>query len=124
MIFIDLKGKAPIYEQIKEQIIFLIQQGVYAPNERLPSVRALASELSINFNTVKRAFYELENEGMVYSVAGKGVYVDSGAFNNERMLSGALSAVEGAARTAKAKGVSKEKIYELINNIYEEEETK
>ncbi|NLA77222.1 MAG: GntR family transcriptional regulator [Clostridiales bacterium] len=121
MIFIDLQGKAPIYEQIKEQVIFLIQQGVYAPNDQLPSVRALAGELSVNFNTVKRAFAELEREGMVYSVAGKGVYVDSGAVNNKKMLSGALLSVGEAVKTAKAKGVAKEKIDELINNIYKEE---
>lgn len=122
MIFINLQCKAPIYEQIKEQVIFLIQQGVYAPNDQLPSVRALAGELSVNFNTVKRAFAELEREGMVYSIAGKGVYVDSGAVNNKQMLSGALLSVGEAVKTAKAKGVAKEKIDELINNIYKEEQ--
>ena len=61
MLFIDYHSRVPIYEQIKEQVIMLINTGVYKPGDKLPSIRNLSNELNINFNTIKRAFGELEH---------------------------------------------------------------
>ena len=76
LIDIDLRSRTPIYEQIKEQIMRLIQLGVFRPNEQLPSIRALSRELNLNINTVKHAFMDLEADGVIYSMPGKGSYVN------------------------------------------------
>ena len=75
MITLDYRDSKPIYEQIKESIRRLIFSGVMAENEQLPSVRSLAAQLSINPNTIQRAYRELESEGYLYSVPGKGSFV-------------------------------------------------
>ena len=59
VLFIDYHSRVPIYEQIKEQVIMLINTGVYKPGDKLPSIRNLSNELNINVNTIKRAFGEL-----------------------------------------------------------------
>ena len=75
MIFIDYNDKRPIYEQVTEKIQTLILNGVLEPDSKLPSVRSLAMELSINPNTIQRAYSELEREGFIYSVKGRGNFV-------------------------------------------------
>mgnify|MGYP000828962658 FL=1 len=70
MLFIDYHSRVPIYEQIKEQVIMLINTGVYKPGDKLPSIRNLSNELNINVNTIKRAFGELEHDGITYSAQG------------------------------------------------------
>ena len=68
MIFIDYNDKRPIYEQIIDRFQTLIVNGALEPNMQLPSVRSLAIDLSINANTIQRAYSELEREGYIYSV--------------------------------------------------------
>lgn len=75
MIVIDYKDRRPIYEQIIERTKLLIVKGIWKPNDPLPSVRNLAMELSINPNTIQRAYQELERSGYIYSVKGKGSFV-------------------------------------------------
>lgn len=75
MIILDMLDKRPIYEQVKARYKELISLGVLAANEQMPSVRSLAMELSINPNTIQRAYVELESEGYIYSVKGRGNYV-------------------------------------------------
>lgn len=71
---INYRDPRPIYEQVKDGFIRLIVSGVVSDNEKLPSVRELASELAINPNTIQRAYRELEGEGYIYSVPGKGSF--------------------------------------------------
>lgn len=75
MIFIDYKDTSPIYEQIVEKFKTLILKGALLPDEKMPSVRNLAVELSINPNTIQRAYGELERQGYIYTVKGKGNFV-------------------------------------------------
>ena len=75
MIFIDYKDRRPIYEQIVERFQELILKGVFEPDSQIPSVRNLAMELSINPNTIQRAYMELERQGYIYSVKGKGSFI-------------------------------------------------
>ena len=75
MISINTRDPRPIYLQIKENAIRLILSGVLKTDERLPSVRELAGSLAINPNTIQRAYRELESEGFIYSVTGRGSYV-------------------------------------------------
>lgn len=75
MILIDYSDRRPIYEQVAEKIAELIIRGVLPPESQLPSVRSLAMDLSINPNTIQRAYQELERKGYTYSVPGKGSFV-------------------------------------------------
>ena len=76
MIQLNYRDAKPIYEQIKEGLRRLVITGVIATDEKLPSVRELASELSINPNTIQRAYRELEQEGYIYTISGKGSFAD------------------------------------------------
>ena len=74
-ILIDNKSGAPIYDQIYSQIKAQIISGVLQENDQLPSIRGLAKDLRISFITTKRAYDELEKEGFLYSIQGKGSFV-------------------------------------------------
>ena len=75
MITLNYRDARPIYEQVRDGLRRLIVSGAIADGEKLPSVRALASQLAINPNTIQRAYRELETEGYICSVAGRGSYV-------------------------------------------------
>ena len=74
MFSLDHRDARPIYEQIRDGLRRMIVTGALAPDEKLPSVRALAMELAINPNTIQRAYAELETECYTYSVPGKGIF--------------------------------------------------
>ena len=74
VISLNYRDSRPIYEQIKDGLRKLIVTGAVSADEKLPSVRALATQLSINPNTIQRAYNELEGEGYIYSVPGKGSF--------------------------------------------------
>ncbi len=74
MISLNYRDSRPIYEQIKDGLRKLIVTGAIGTDEKLPSVRSLATQLSINPNTIQRAYNELEGEGYIYSVPGKGSF--------------------------------------------------
>lgn len=80
MILIDYKDRRPIYEQVAEKLSDLMVRGILEQNSQLPSVRSLATELSINPNTIQRAYAQLERQGYIYSVKGRGSFV---AENNQ-----------------------------------------
>ena len=82
MIHLDYRDSRPIYEQVKDGLRRLIVTGVLASGDKLPSVRAMASQLSINPNTIQRAYAELEAECYVVSVTGKGSFVAEGDTQN------------------------------------------
>ncbi len=75
MINIDYADRRPIYEQLEQKIKDLILMGVLEPEAQLPSVRSLAMELSINPNTIQRAYSELERDGIIYVIKGRGNFV-------------------------------------------------
>ena len=75
MILLDYKDRRPIYEQIVEKLKDLMICGVLEQDSQLPSVRSLATDLSINPNTIQRAYMELERRGFIYSVKGRGSFV-------------------------------------------------
>ena len=90
MIQLNYRDSKPIYEQIKEGLRRLVITGAIAKDEKLPSVRELASELAINPNTIQRAYRELETEGYIYTVPGKGSFAaeqsDVSGRRNEELL--------------------------------------
>jgi len=75
MVHIDFRDSRAIYEQVKDGFRRQIVAGVLSPGDRMPSVRELAGQLAINPNTIQRAYRELELEGYIYSVPGKGSFV-------------------------------------------------
>ena len=75
MITIDYQSKTPLYEQIVERFQMLILKGILKPDEQMPSVRSLATSLSINPNTIQKAYAALEQQGYIYSLKGRGNFV-------------------------------------------------
>ncbi len=118
VIIIDQRSRTPIFEQIKEQILNLINTGELKPDDKLPSIRQLASDLNLNVNTVKRAFQELETERVTYSLAGKGVFVSPTALENKIVTENAEAELLRILSSSKAKGISFERVIELSKDIY------
>ncbi|SEU01020.1 GntR family transcriptional regulator [Paenibacillus sp. NFR01] len=75
MFELDIRSRKPIYEQLIEKIKEMVIHGVLQPDEQLPSVRTLSSQLTVNPNTIQKAYRELEREGYIYSLQGKGSFV-------------------------------------------------
>ena len=75
MFSLNYRDARPIYEQVKDGLRHLVVTGAIQPGDQLPSVRALASSLAINPNTIQKAYKDLETEGYIYSVKGKGNFV-------------------------------------------------
>lgn len=119
--FLDFHSRTPIYEQIKEQITSLIGQGLLKAGDQLPSLRQLSSELSVNINTIKRAFSDLESQGIIYSVAGKGSFISAEAGKNT-IAQSALEDARLAISKAKSMGAEKSEIIIIVNSIYEGDE--
>ena len=84
MISLNYRDARPIYEQVKDGLRHLVMAGAIQPGDMLPSVRALASSLAINPNTIQRAYEALEGEGYLYTVAGKGAFAAGQADIEER----------------------------------------
>ena len=118
-IIVDVKSRKPIYEQLVDSVKSSVVSGFMKPDEPLPSVRQLAGELAINPNTIQKAYAELERQGIVYSVPGKGSFVSSNvkevkdAHKNE-----ILAHIEELAVQARDGGVSKEEIIAAINKSW------
>ena len=118
MIQLDPTSRVPVYQQIKEQITELIVMGVFPPESRLPSVRALATETGLNPNTVQKAYQELESEDVIYTVGGKGCFVGSrenaAAANREH----AENELRDILRQARLAGVDRAAAYALLEQCY------
>ena len=97
MIRLDYRDSRPIYEQVRDGLRRLMVTGVMQPGEQLPSVRSLAMELAINPNTIQRAYAQLEQEGYVYSVSGRGTFVAEGGEQNRRRVRRAVRAAAADA---------------------------
>ncbi len=123
MFDIDVKSRMPIYEQITENVKRLIMQGVLLPEEKLPSVRSLAQELTINPNTIQKAYRELEREGYVISRPGKGSFVnDMTETMNKEYIKTLTDEVEGLIKELVFLDVPGVNLKELIDKAEREKE--
>ena len=87
MILLDYRDGRPLYQQVKDDLRRMMLTGLLPPDEKLlPSVRSLATQLAINPNTIQRAYSELEAEGYIYSVAGKGSFAAAGGGERQRRI--------------------------------------
>ena len=121
-IVIDNKSGVPIYEQIYSQIKNQIIGGSLKENEMLPSIRGLAKDLRISFITTKRAYEELEREGFLYTLPGKGCYVapKNVELLREENLKKIEEHMEEIVRLAASCNLSREEVMEMMNFSLEE----
>ena len=118
MFMLNPQDKAPIFAQLKKQIIEFIGLGILNPNDQLPSVRSLANELGINPNTVAKAYQELELQGYVYTVAGKGCFVSQ--VNIEADIQGnKIKEFKQVVMDCHKFNIEKELLIPSIESIYE-----
>lgn len=122
-IIISNSSDKPIYEQIAIQIKQMIINGELKPGSPLPSMRLLAKELRISVITTKRAYEDLERDGFIYTVVGKGSFVaeKNMEFIREEQLRIVEEYLSKAVAGAKAGGIGLEEISEILNMLYMEE---
>ena len=114
MIQIDLQSRVPLYEQLQEQIIRLSMLGILDENQQLPSVRALAREVGVNPNTVAKAYQQLEQQGIIYTVSGRGSFVSPDVLSLQSLRQAALQEVLDAVDKALSRGVSPQQLLDAI----------
>lgn len=122
-IIISNSSNSPIYEQIFSQIKNLIIEGKLKEGEALPSMRLLAKELRISVITTKRAYEELEREGFITSITGKGSFVNKRNLDliREENLRNIENHLEEASNLAKLSNISLAELSNMLNLIYEED---
>lgn len=118
----NASGK-PLYEQIVDQIKQAIMQGNIREGDALPSMRLLAKELRISVITTKRAYEELEREGFIVTMTGKGSFVagKNREMIREEHLKQAEAHLQSASDLAKRSGISLEELQDILQMIYEEQ---
>ena len=114
MVKIDYRDARPIYEQVADGIEELALRGALPADTQLPSVRQFAMELSINPNTIQRAYHELESEGYIVSVPGKGSFCAQFSPQSDPRREELLARLEETVRELRWLGVSEEEIIEKI----------
>ena len=109
LIYVDLRSRRPIFEQIVDSVRDLAIRGLMQPDEHLPSVRALAAELAINPNTIQKAYGELERQGVIYSLAGRGNFISPNIAkladtHREDLLAAVAASIRAAAEYGVPRG--------------------
>ena len=119
---LQTKSSVPIYEQIKNQIKENIIAGELKEGEPLPSIRNLARDLKISVITTKRAYEELEKEGLIYSVAGKGFYVDNPdtGYLVEKKVQGLEERLEDVLKQCMEAQLTKEEVKDMVDILWED----
>ena len=115
MFDIDLKSRTPIYEQLYKKIIELIVGGMLCEGSQIPSVRGLAKDIGVNPNTVSKAYAQLEREGIIYSLPGKGSFI--GKVNDTNIKNFAFADFDKAVRAALDSGVNANELKERIDLV-------
>ena len=123
MISLDYKDGRTLHEQIEQGFRDLIISSILKAHEQLPSVRELSISLTVNPNTVQKAYKELETAGYIYSVKGKGSFVaPQSQGRDEKRIAELYDEITSAVKELMYLGGTKEEMHSLINNIYSERE--
>lgn len=118
MFELDLRSRLPIYEQLVEKFKELIISEVLKKDEKLPSVRVLANQLTINPNTIQKAYRELETQGYIYSIPGKGNFVAAVIRDgNAEKISKLRDELKRILSEAMYLGMKKEEIIKIVSEI-------
>jgi len=125
MFDIDLMSRTPIYEQLYKKVVELILKGVLVENDKLPSVRSLATDLSVNPNTVAKAYSLLERDGIIHSLAGRGSFIakPDTLLAQEHMLERFDAAALEALRAGIGRDILVQRLDSLNPEIKEEQTT-
>ena len=118
MFDIDLQSRTPIYEQLYKRVVELTVKKQLCPNDRLPSVRELAKELGVNPNTVSKAFQNLERDGIIYSLAGRGSFISDK--NGDIIKQNAADNFKTAAKEAMTAGLSSDEMTKIVNKVFQD----
>ena len=123
-LIVSNRSGVPIYEQIKAQIKEAIFSGELPEDELLPSIRQLAKDLKISVITTTRAYKDLEAEGFINTVQGKGCYVlpQDKEMARENVLRKIEEGLSEAIEVAKIGGIGKDEVFGMLDVLYEEEE--
>ena len=114
MISLNYRDSRPIYEQIKDELRKLIVTGALGKDDKLPSVRSLATQLAINPNTIQRAYTDLESEGYIYSVPGKGSFAAGNAGADMTRREELKKKIRELIRELRYLGVDRAELLELL----------
>ena len=121
IISVDTRSRKPIWEQLTDNVKELVFRGILLPDEQLPAVRALAVELSINPNTIAKAYSELERQGIIYTLHGRGSFVSSNPEEiAEKKRSKAYAELTAAVDSAIGAGIALEDILEIVQKAGKE----
>lgn len=118
MISIDYQSKLPLYEQIAQRFQTLILKGALPPDAQMPSVRTLAVELSINPNTIQKAYSLLEQQGYIYPVKGRGNFVSDSSALVQQEKESLLEDVRRMIEEGKELGVRQTEFTQVVDQIY------
>lgn len=113
MIVLDYRDSRPLYQQVKDSLRRMMLTGLLEPDEKLPSVRSLATQMAINPNTIQRAYAELEAEGYIYSVAGRGSFVSAGDGEHLRRIAELTGRLVPLLEELKSLGYTREQLLVL-----------
>lgn len=119
---IDARDSRPIYEQIIDQIKEQVMKGILKPGDQLPSVRQLASMLTVNANTVMKAYTELERQEVIETIRGKGAFIAMmpSKVISEKQIIEVRKALKSSFVAMHYMGMSKQEVMEEIEKIYDE----
>lgn len=120
MILLDYRDKRPIYEQIVDKLERLIVGGGLEANYKMPSVRSLAMELSVNPNTIQRVYADLEQNGYIYTVTGRGSFVAHECEWRSGKLAELTKNLEEVLLKAKEAGMTMEATIEVVRKTFKE----
>ena len=116
---IDVMSRVPVYEQIVEQTEKFILTGILKPGDKIPSVRNLSIELSVNPNTIQKSIAELDRRGLIFSVPGKGCFVAEQAKKALTAVKrGELKEIKDKIRELAMAGVTRDEMLKVIDEIY------
>lgn len=119
MILLDYKDSRPIYEQVSQKLQEMMLLGILEEDAQMPSVRSLATELSINPNTIQRAYGELERNGFIYTVKGRGSFVGSIRKLRDAGKEKLAGKVQLLANEAKGLDMSREEFVAVAGQAYD-----
>ena len=120
MIVLDYRDKRPIYEQVVEKLSHLIACGALEPESRMPSVRQLAMDLSVNPNTIQRAYALLEQDGYIYTISGRGNFVAPAESWQKGRLGEINEELLKVLKSARVAGLKEEAAHEMVSQVWKE----